>query len=122
MPLPRAGLNLYTLRTGVDPELGAVVRHHVYPRKKLYVPTEDDIQRYPTMLPQRVTEIDGRDNICDCTADSGATKQKDWWTGRTYFPIVESDLEEFRLAVAARKGRPTLSRTLCPPCPNQLTL
>ena len=71
----------------VDPELGAVVRHHVYPRKKLYVPTEDDIQRYPTMLPQRVTEIDGRGNICDSTADSGAAKQKDWWTGRTYFPI-----------------------------------
>ena len=89
----------------VDPELGAVVRHHVYPRKRLYVPTEDDIQRYPTMLPQRVTEIDGRDNICDSTADSGAAKQKDWWTGRTYFPIVESDQEEFRLAVAARKGR-----------------
>ena len=94
----------------VDPELGAVVRHHVYPRKRLYVPTEDDIQRYPTMLPQRVTEIDGRDNICDSTADSGAAKQKDWWTGRTYFPIVESDQEEFRLAVAARKGRPIRSK------------
>ena len=94
----------------VDPELGAVVRHHVYPRKRLYVPTEDDVQRYPTMLPQRVTEIDGRDNICDSTADSGAAKQKDWWTGRTYFPIVESDQEEFRLAVAARKGRPIRSK------------
>ena len=89
----------------VDPELGAVVRRHVYPRKRLYVPTEDDIQRYPTMLPRRVTEIDGRDNICDSTADSGAAKQKNWWTGRTYFPIVESDQEEFRLAVAARKGK-----------------
>ena len=55
------------------------------PRKKLYVPTEDDIQRYPTMLPQRVTDIDGRDNICDCTADSGATKQKDWWTAGLTF-------------------------------------
>ena len=30
----------------VDPEIGAVVRHHVYPRKRLYVPTEDDIQKY----------------------------------------------------------------------------
>ena len=94
----------------VGPDLGAVVRHHVYPRKRLYVPTEDDIQRCPTMLPQRVTEIDGRDSICDNTAESGAAKQKGCWTGRTYFPIVESDQEEFRLPVAARKGRPIRSK------------
>ena len=75
------------------------------PRKRLYVPTEDDIQKYPTMLPQRITEIEGKDNICDSTAESGAIKQKDWWTGRTYFPIVESDQEEFRLAVAAPQGQ-----------------
>ena len=94
----------------VDPDLGAVVRHHVYPRKRLYVPSEDDIQKYPSMLPLRITEVDGKDSICDTTIESGAARQKDWWTGKTYFPIVESDREEFRLAVAARKGRPMRSK------------
>ena len=94
----------------VDPDLGAVVRHHVYPRKQLYVPTEDDVRKYPTMLPLRITEMDGKDSACDTTTESGAARQKDWWTGKAYFPIVESDQGEFRLAVAVRKGRPVRSK------------
>ena len=31
----------------VDPDLGAVVRHHVYPRKRLYVPTPEDVKKIP---------------------------------------------------------------------------
>ena len=31
----------------VDPEVGAVIRRHIYPRKKLYSPTEADIKLYP---------------------------------------------------------------------------
>ena len=28
----------------VDPDIGAVVRHHIYRRKRLYVPTREDVQ------------------------------------------------------------------------------
>ena len=37
----------------VDPGLGAVVRHHVYPRKRLYVPTPEDAKEFPNMSSHR---------------------------------------------------------------------
>ena len=40
------------LSLGVDPEVGAVIRRHIYPCKKLYVPTEDHIKLYPTLQTQ----------------------------------------------------------------------
>ena len=44
----------------VGPDLGAVVRHHVYPRKRVYVPTEEDIKEFPTMSPNRLAEFASR--------------------------------------------------------------
>ena len=47
----------------VDLEAGAVVRHHVYPRKKLYVPMEDDVLAFPMMGTSRVTEFDSKEEL-----------------------------------------------------------
>ena len=94
----------------VDPDLGAVVRHHVYPRKRLYVPTPEDAKDFPTMSSQRLTEFNTGQIIQDDINRHASAKQQDWWTGRTYFPIVESGTDELKLALAARKGRPQRSK------------
>ena len=94
----------------VDPDLGAVVRHHVYPRKRLYVPTPEDAKEFPTMSSHRLTELDTGQVIQDDTNCHASAKQKDWWTGRTYFPIVESGTDKLKLALAARKGKPQRSK------------
>ena len=94
----------------VDPDLGAVVRHHVYPRKRLYVPTPEDAKDFPTMSSQRLTELDTGQIIQDDINRHTSAKQQDWWTGRTYFPIVESGTDELKLALAARKGKPQRSK------------
>ena len=52
-----------------DPEHALVVRHHLYPRKRLYVPTEDDIKQFPTLGTHRVTELD--DSIFALFGDGG---------------------------------------------------
>ena len=39
----------------VEHDAGAVVRHHVYPCRKLYVPTEGDLAQFPTLGTSRVT-------------------------------------------------------------------
>ena len=87
----------------VDPDLGAVVRHHAYPRKRLYVPTPEDAKEFPTMSSQRLTELDTGQVIQDDINCHASAKQQDLWTGRTYFPIVESGTDELKLALAARK-------------------
>ena len=94
----------------VDPDLGAVVRHHVYPRKRLYVPTLEDAKDFPTMSSQRLTELDTGQIIQDDINRHTSAKQQDWWTGRTYFPIAESGTDELKLALAARKGKPQRSK------------
>ena len=91
-------------------DLGAVVRHHVYPRKRLYVPTPEDAKEFPTMSSQRLTELNTGQVIQDDINCHVSAKQQDWWTGRTYFPIVESGTDELRLALAARKGKPQRSK------------
>ena len=94
----------------MDPDLGAVVRHHIYPRKRLYVPTPEDAKDFPTMSSQRLTELDTGQIIQDDINRHTSAKQQDWWTGRTYFPIVESGTDELKLALAARKGKPQRSK------------
>ena len=37
-------------------------------------------------------------------------KKDKWWTGQTCFPLIEVDPEEFRMALAARKGPPKRSK------------
>ena len=86
----------------VDPELGAVVRHHLYPRKRLYVPDEHDVQRFPNISPERFTEVEGGSVVHDNFNLQGAKRQDTWWTGRTYFPITTVEPEDFEHALAAR--------------------
>ena len=39
----------------IDPENILAIKHHCYPRKRLYVPTEDDVSMFPTMTTSRCT-------------------------------------------------------------------
>ena len=95
----------------VDPEVGAVIRHHVYPRKKLYLTTEADIKQYPTLQPICATEPeDEEDSTLDNPNQNPRGKKDKWWTGQTCFPLIEVDPEEFRMALAARKGPPKRSK------------
>ena len=104
-----AGLRAEPTRTedywSVDLDLGAVVRHHLYPRKRLYVPTEDDVHEYPTMRTQRITQMDNGQTITDDFNEGGAAKQKGWWTGKTYFPIVDDQIPTELAAAAKGKAR-----------------
>ena len=104
-----AGLSAEPTRTedywSVDPDLGAVVRHHLYPRKRLYVPTEDDVNEYPTMRTQRITQMDNGQTITDDFNEGGAAKQNEWWTGKTYFPIVDTQTPTELAAAAKGKAR-----------------
>ena len=95
----------------VDPEHALVVRHHLYPRKRLYVPTEDDIKQFPTLGTHRVTELDDGTTRQDDYNQVGPSRINRWWTGRTAFSLVSSSEEEVRLAIAARKGRPIRSKS-----------
>ena len=95
----------------VDPEHALVVRHHLYPRKRLYVPTEDDIKQFPTLGTHRVTELDDGTTRQDDYNQVGPSRINRWWTGRTAFSLISSSEEEVRLAIAARKGRPIRSKS-----------
>ena len=80
-------------------EAGAVVRHHVYPRKKLYVPTEDDVLAFPMMGTSRVTEFDSKEELHVDDFNQGGETKFEWWTGRTYFPLdPETPVEDFTYA------------------------
>ena len=95
----------------VDAELAAVVRHHIYPRRKLYVPTQDDVSKFPHISRQRITVFDdGRDPIHDDLNQGGPADQSGWWTGRTYFPITEVSDEDFSHALAAKHNKPKRSK------------
>ena len=62
------------------------------------------------MSSQRLTELDSGQIIRDDINLHASAKQQDWWTGRTYFPIVESGADALKLALAARKGKPQRSK------------
>ncbi|CAE7555766.1 GIP, partial [Symbiodinium pilosum] len=96
----------------VDFEAGAVVRHHVYPRKKLYVPTEDDVLAFPMMGTSRVTEFDSKEELHVDDFNQGGEAKFDWWTGRTYFPLDrEIPVEDFTYALASYKKKNPRSKT-----------
>ena len=42
---------------GIDPENPLAIRHHHYPRKRLYVPNEDDARMFPGIGPRRYTVV-----------------------------------------------------------------
>ena len=86
----------------VEPEVGAIL-------KKLYLTV--DIKLYPTLQPTRVTEPeDEEDSILDNPNQNPRGKKDKWWTGQTCSPLIEVDPEEFRMALAARKGPPKRSK------------
>ena len=97
-----------------DPDLGAVVRHHVYARKRQHVPTPEDVKEFPTMSPFGLTKLNTSQIIQDDSNTQATAKQKDWWTGR-----IASGTEELKLALAEAKREAKQSRfrgtdTICP--------
>ena len=94
----------------VDPEFGAVVRHHVYPRKRLCVPTTRDIEKFPDLSNVRITDVDEGPMVEHDTRTPNDPKYEDSWTGRTVFPLPGTSAESVRLALAASKGKPPRSK------------
>ena len=96
----------------IDPENMLAIKHHCYPRKRLYVPTEDDVSMFPTMTTSRCTVAlnqGGKEEIVvqDDFNERLATPMSNWWTGETYFDLQGRDPGELKVAVAAaRKGKP----------------
>ena len=90
----------------IDPENLLAVRHHNYPRRRLYVPNEDDARIFPT--PRRYTVVAKSDKcILDNSNETRDRNLKELWSGETYFDLAGRDQESFELAVAAtRKGKP----------------
>ena len=88
------------------------IKHHCYPRKRLYVPTEDDVSMFPTMNTSRCTVAfnqGGKEEtvVQDDFNERLATPMSDWWTGETYFDLQGRDPGELKVAVAAtRRGKP----------------
>ena len=97
----------------IDPENLLAVRHHNYPRRRLYVPNEDDARIFPTISPRRYTVVAKSDKcISDNSNDSRDRNLKEWWSGETYFDLAGRDKESFELAVAAtRKGKPIRNKS-----------
>ena len=64
-----------------------MIRHHIYPRKKLYLPTEADIKLYPTLQPIRVTEPEDEEDVTlDDPNGNPRGKKDECWTGQSCFP------------------------------------
>ena len=94
----------------VDTEPGAVVRHHVYPRKRLYTPTNRDIELFSHLSTTRITEVnDGPTEEHDTNLPPDL-KREEWWTGRSLFPLPGHNGEQIRHALAASKGKPSRSK------------
>ena len=97
----------------IDPENQLAVRHHNYPRRRLYVPNEDDARIFPTIGPRRYTVVAKSDKcISDNSNDSRDRNLKEWWSRETYFDLAGRDQKDFELAVAAtRKGKPIRNKS-----------
>ena len=103
----------------VDTKLGAVVRHHVYPRKRLYVPTNRDIELFPSLSTTRITEVDEGPTEEHDTNLVPDLKREEWWTGRSLFPLPGHSGEQIRHALAASgelkfKGTDTICKEPTP--------
>ena len=60
----------------VGPDLGAVVRHHVYPQATIR-PNSRNVKEFPTMSPHRRTELDAGQIIHDDSNSHAAARQND---------------------------------------------
>ena len=86
----------------IDPENMLAIKHHCYPRKRLYVPTEDDVSMFPTMTTSRCTVAlnQGRKEeivVQDDFNETLATPMSNWWTGETYFDLQGRDPGELKV-------------------------
>ena len=77
-----------------------MIRHHIYPRKKLYIPTEDDIKKYPTLQPIRASELEDDESSLDDPNQHPRGSKDKWWTGETCFPskpvkVMTCDMRDF---------------------------
>ena len=97
----------------VDPENLLAERHHHYPRKRLYVPNEDDARMFPGIGPRRYTVVaKSSDHIIDDCNHARDRCLQDWWDGETYFDLGGRDQSEFERAVAAtHKGMPVRNKS-----------
>ena len=86
----------------VDPELGTVVRHHLYPRKRLYVPDEHDVQRFPNISPESFAEVGGATSFTTISTNMVLNVRTPGWTCRTYLVTTTVEPTEFKRALAVR--------------------
>ena len=104
----------------IDPENLLAIRHHHYPRKRLYVPNEDDAQVFPGIGPRRYTVVakatrksESEEVVVDDCNKARDRCLKDWWNGETYFDLAGRGQSDFELAVAAtRKGKPIRNKSV----------
>ena len=86
----------------------------VYPRRRLYVPVEDDAIIFPSIGPRRYTVVAAKSDKCivDNSNEARDRNLKEWWSGETDFDLAGRDQESFELAVAAtRKGKPIRNKS-----------
>ena len=82
----------------IDPENLLAVRHHNYPRRRLYVPNEDDARIFPTIGPRRYTVVAKSDKcISDNSNESRDRNLREWWSGETYFDLAGRGPGKFRV-------------------------
>ena len=97
----------------IDPENQLAVRHHHYPRKRLYMPNEDDARMFPGIGPWRYTVVakSSKQIVDDCNRMRDRCLQE-WWDGETYFDLGGREQIDFERAVAAtRKGKPVRNKS-----------
>ena len=97
----------------IDPENQLAVRHHHYPRKRLYVPNEDDARMFPGIGPRRYTVVaKSSEHIVDDCNQMRDRCLQEWWDGETYFDLGGREQVEFERAVAAtHKSKPVRNKS-----------
>ena len=85
----------------IDPENQLAIRHHHYPRKRLYMPNEDDARMFPGIGPRRYTVVakSSEQIVDDCNQARDSCLQE-WWDGETYFDLGGREQIDFERAVA----------------------
>ena len=97
----------------IDPENQLAIRHHHYPRKRLYMPNEDDARMFPGIGPRRYTVVakSSEQIVDDCNQARDRCLQE-WWNGETYFDLGGREQIDFERAVTAtRKGKPVRNKS-----------
>ena len=97
----------------IDPDLGTAIKHHVYPRKRLYVPTVEGLKSFPSISSNRITVLESGEQIEDVLYENIGAKRNEWWVGSTYFPLVESAdfAQSVATAAAKKKAKGARSKT-----------